>query len=172
MGLLHLFGLARAARFSLVCTFALACASCGPHMDHQISIQPYERSMPAMPSGTVPTTGRIATVAARQAKLPSNPLPNTPENLRRGRIYYSYYCLMCHGENGDGNGPVGQSYVPKPMDLTSPEAQKLSDSRLYASMLSGIGHDPVMKETVLPKHRWSIVLYLRTLPRSSSVPGQ
>lgn len=141
---------------------AVGCVSCGPRMREQISIKPYSRQMPAMPAGGVPTTGRLRTLTAAEAKNARNPLTVSAEVLDDGRIYYGYYCLMCHGATGDGNGPVGQSYVPEPTDLSSEAVRRLSDGQLYDRMLHGVGHDPVMSETVVPGHRWQIVAYVRT----------
>jgi hypothetical protein len=119
--------------------------------------------MPEKPAGTTPTTGRLVTLTAQQAKLVKNPLSVNETSLANGKIYYGYYCLMCHGEKGDGNGPVGQGYVPKPTDL--PTLAKMSDGELYRRMLTGKGHDPVMSQTVQPDHRWPLVMYVRTLSR-------
>lgn len=142
---------------------ALLCASCGPHMNIQPSIQPYEQRMPNMPAGSVPTSGTLETLTVEQSKLATNPLSRTPTNLRNGEIYYGYYCLMCHGSDGKGNGPVGQSYVPKPTDLTSPAVVALTDGEIYYRMLNGAGHAPVMNQTVLRGQRWPIVMYVRAL---------
>ncbi|MHB1458658.1 MAG: c-type cytochrome [Armatimonadota bacterium] len=80
-----------------------------------------------------------------------------------GRIFYGYYCRMCHGVQGDGNGPVGESYVPKPADLSQPAIRKLTDDELTRRMLHGRGHDPVMEQTVPLERRKPIVEYVRTL---------
>lgn len=151
----------KALELLLVGTLPLICISCGPHMKIQPSVKPYKQQMPAMPAGTVPVQGRSDTFTAAQAKLTANPLKATSANLDAGKIYYGYYCLMCHGTDGRGNGPVGQSYIPKPADLTSSATQGLSDAELYSRMLTGIGHSPVMEQTVLPEHRWPLVLYIR-----------
>jgi hypothetical protein len=144
----------------------LCLTSCGPRMYDQASIRPYSREMPAMPAGTTPSKGRSVTLALKASETSKNPLPATKENIGDGRIYYGYYCLMCHGEKGDGDGPVGQSYIPKPADLSSPAVKALSDGQLYRKMLTGVGHDPVMIETVLPDHHWPLVLYVRTFAKS------
>lgn len=143
-----------AGRFLIICAVALLCASCGPRMNRQISVQPYKQRMPTMPVGTVPTTGHFATGTVPAAG-----------NVKDGRIYYGYYCLMCHGEKGDGNGPVGESYVPKPADLTAPATAGLSDDQLTQRMLHGNGHDPIMSQTVLPEYRQPLVAYVRQLRR-------
>lgn len=116
-----------------------------------------------MPEGTVPTRGRLETLIREQSQLAANPLPRTEVNIRNGRIFYGYYCLMCHGSDGRGDGIVGQGYVPKPTDLTSSQIAELSDGELYIRMLTGTGHDPALIQTVLPDHRWPIVMYIRTL---------
>ncbi|MDO8588176.1 MAG: cytochrome C [Armatimonadota bacterium] len=131
-------------------------------MNIQRSIKPYEIQMPRQPVGSVPTTGTLQTLTAQQSKLAKSPVPPTAVNLANGKIYYGYYCLMCHGEKGDGDGPVGQSYVPKPTDLSSQAIAAMNDGELYRRMLSGTGHDPVMSQTVLPEHRWPLVMYLRS----------
>jgi hypothetical protein len=85
------------ARILLAAAVALLCSSCGPRMNIQQSIHPYEQQMPDKPAGSTPTTGRLVTLTAEQAKLGHNPLPVTKTNLANGKIYYGYYCLMCHG---------------------------------------------------------------------------
>ena len=110
-------------------------------------------------------TIQLATLTEQQSKLATNPIPANATNLHNGKIYYGYYCLMCHGPKGDGNGPVGQSYVPKPTDLSSPRLIGITDGELYRRMLHGEGHDPVLDQTVQPAHRWPLVLYVRTFSR-------
>jgi hypothetical protein len=148
-----------------LCLAACLCTSCGPRMITQAADKPYKSRMPDIPVGTVPTTGRAATFEQAQSALKASPLPVSPNTLDDGRVYYGYYCLMCHGENGDGNGPVGQSYVPKPTDLSSPTVARLTDAQLYSRMLHGEGHDPVMSQTVQTEHRWPLVLYVRKLQK-------
>lgn len=148
-------------RILAVLTVALCCASCGPRMNKQVSIHPYQQRMPVMPADTIPANGSLKTYSANEAKMTANPVPSTAANLRNGKIYYGYYCLMCHGVEGDGNGPVGQSYVPKPTNLSSPKIAALNNGQLYDRMLHGTGHDPVLVQTVQPEHRWPLVMYVR-----------
>lgn len=152
----------------LAVVLALGLPSCAPHMYDQVSLRPYKQQLPPMPAGTTPINGRSVTFVAQQAKVAKNPVAATPTAIANGRVFYGYYCLMCHGAKGDGNGPVGQSYVPKPTDLSSPAVGKLTDGQVYAKMLTGVGHDPVMIGTVLPEHRWPLVAYVRTFAKKSA----
>lgn len=155
--------ISRAIHILFTCVCVLCCASCGPHMDEQPSITPYERQMPNMPAGTVPTKGSNAALTATHAVLTTSPVPATPAAIRDGHIYYVYYCEMCHGSEGNGEGPVGQSYSPKPADFASAKVKSMTDGQLYSAMLNGIGHAPVMVETVFPDQRWPLVQYVRVL---------
>lgn len=145
---------------------AVFCSSCGPRMDRQPSIKAYHQRVPPMPQGTVPTTGRHQTATLDQSKPAKNPLPTTPENLTAGGKYYGNYCAFCHGRQGRGDGPVATVLTPKVTDLTSPEVSKLNDGQLYDRMLHGVGHDPVMEQTVLADRRWQIVMYVRSLAQT------
>ncbi len=147
---------------------ALLC-SCGPRMDRQWGVRPFARQLPIMAPGTVPFA------PSASAGVPSppmrNPLPATPAVVAEGALYYGYYCAMCHGDDGRGQTPVGESYDPRPTDLASPAVGALSDGDLYRRMLSGRGHAPVMTATVPPERRWQIVLHLRRLSPPRRVEG-
>lgn len=146
-----------------MCTYVYQMLT-GPHMKNQPHILTYEYQMPASPPGIIPVEpdeGELPSAA--RVKTLRNPLADTPDNWARGKTYYQYYCVFCHGENGQGNGPVGNSYMPKPADLHSQRILKMSDGELFKAMLTGPGHDPVLPRIVPPRHRWYLVLYAREL---------
>ncbi|HUO04422.1 MAG TPA: cytochrome c [Candidatus Binataceae bacterium] len=43
--------------------------------------------------------------------------PACADNVADGRRYYLRYCASCHGESGDGNGPVAKVLKDQPADL-------------------------------------------------------
>jgi mono/diheme cytochrome c family protein len=167
----------------------------GPEMKSQPNIRAYQARVPLPPAGVVPVSAPgTAHDVEPTAGLPSsaeaaalqNPLRATPENLTRGRTYYQYYCLACHGEAGDGNGPVGQSFLPPPADLRSAKLRSLKDGELLRAMFTGVGHQPeaatqarapvphepsVLEYIVLPEHRWYLVLYIRSLEPGRETAG-
>ena len=137
----------------------------GPRMTVQPHIRTYQRIMPLPSPGSVPLEAPPPLPTAAQAANMKNPLPATKENIDDGKVYYTIFCLACHGEYGDGNGPVGQEYMPAPSDLRSGHPASLSDGMLLCASLTGIGHEPVLEKVVYPEDRWYIVLYIRNLQR-------
>jgi len=157
----------------------------GPRMREQPNLRAYQARMPMPPAGTVPVQLPPALPTPEQARALRSPVPATAVSIARGKIYYQYYCVFCHGANGDGNAPVGESFVPVPTDLRSPKVRAYSDGELLRAMLTGPGHQPVapyagptpvLEYTVLPQHRWYLVLYVRSLAAlpsdSSHIPTQ
>jgi mono/diheme cytochrome c family protein len=158
----------------------------GPEMKSQPNIRAYQARVPLPPAGVVPVEAAAGMPSSAEAAALQNPLRATPENLARGKTYYQYYCLACHGEAGDGNGPVGQSFLPPPADLHSAKLRRLKDGELLRAMLTGVGHQPaattqamapgphepsVLEYIVLPEHRWYLVLYIRSLEPGSGTAG-
>jgi mono/diheme cytochrome c family protein len=135
----------------------------GPRMDVQPSIGTYEAIMPVMPAGSVPVTQVPGAPSEEVAATLTNPVAATPGNIKRGRVYYSYYCAFCHGDAGDGAAPVGRSYMPAPTDLQSDKVQGYSDGEMLRKMLTGTGHEPVLERVVPPEHRWYIVLFVKNI---------
>ena len=132
----------------------------GPRMRQQPYIRAYQAQLPPVPAGIVPVEDWPPQPATQPA---ANPLAASPENLRRGKVYYEYYCQCCHGLGGAGDGPVGQSYLPVPADLRSSRVQSYDDAQLLRFMLEGAGHWPVLERVVPPEHRRYLVLHVRQL---------
>ncbi|QXE89942.1 cytochrome C [Geomonas subterranea] len=135
-----------------------------PRMTVQHHVREFQMVLPAPPAGTASVTPspNRAPVPAGAAGL-VNPVPASPAALARGAVYYGYYCAFCHGDSGAGDGPVGNSYVPRPADLRLPRIASYRDGELLRAMLTGAGHEPVLERVVPPAHRWPLVIYLRSL---------
>ena len=136
----------------------------GPRMYEQAHVREFQAAMPPAPAGSVPTTDwPPPLVSAAEAAHLESPLAWTPANAARGQAYYSYYCVFCHGESGAGDGPVGESYVPRPADLRTAKIAGYSDGELLRASLLGTGHEPVLERVVRAEHRWYLVAYVRQL---------
>ena len=136
----------------------------GPRMKDQPALQAQQAVLPPMSQAARPLREPFAPApSTQQAQTLRSSLAVSPDDRRRGRVYYNYYCVFCHGDAGDGNGPVGQSYVPKPADLRSPKVGAYADGQVLRAMLTGVGHEPVLERVVPDEHRWPLVNYVRTL---------
>lgn len=97
-------------------------------------------------------------------------------DLESGKLAYTANCLSCHGESGDGTGPVGAVLQPPPRDLTTGQfkfdtdknGQAGADADLIAVIKNGAaayGGSPLMTPWVhLPEQDiLDIVAYIRSL---------
>ena len=90
-----------------------------------------------------------------------NPIANSPESLERGRQLYEVHCLVCHGAQGQGNGPVGQKFVPQPMDLTLDYVQLQPDGQLYYTISHGSIAMPYYRQAIVAEDRWNLINYIK-----------
>jgi len=58
-------------------------------------------------------------VEGELVKAQTSPIPSTPEITERGKAVYLDACAACHGEKGDGKGPLAAFLDPKPRDFTA-----------------------------------------------------
>ncbi|WP_136524251.1 c-type cytochrome [Geomonas ferrireducens] len=129
----------------------------GPRMTVQHHIREFQMVLPGPAQGSVSVRPMAASEGVMEGPRA------TPALLAQGRVYYDYYCLFCHGSAGAGDGPVGNSYVPRPADLRRPSVGAYLDGELLHRMLTGTGHEPVLERVVPQRHRWPLMLYLRAL---------
>jgi len=134
-----------------------------PRMRVQEHIRSYQMLQPPLPEGVVPVDLPEQLPSAEQAASVKNPLSDSDKNRYAGAVYYQYYCIFCHGSSGVGDGPVGESYTPRPADLRSERIAALPDGELLRRMLSGVGHEPVLEKVIPTRYRWYIVLYMRSM---------
>jgi len=123
--------------------------------------------------------GRVETAVVTYAKHhvfiggrnQKNPLPDTPENRADGKEAFSYYCVACHGMDGQKTGVPFAGHMSPPIpSLASREVQSYTDGQLkwildYGVWPSGM---PGSKGTLSDDELWSIVLFLRHLPPAGS----
>jgi len=100
----------------------------------------------------------------------SNPLPVNAENLEAGEKLYQktakpLACAECHGENGDGNGPMANMFEPAPRNFTCSEVVGgLADGQFFWIIKNGsIGTSMPAFEKLTDEQIWQITIYLRSL---------
>ena len=111
-------------------------------------------------------TNKIEDAVAIGGKV-VNPVPVTMEILRRGQNRYNIYCIACHGDAGEGNGPVvGPNRFPAPPSLNTDQARGYPDGTVCYVITKGVGKMPGYASQIEPQDRWNIVHYVRALQRS------
>jgi mono/diheme cytochrome c family protein len=133
----------------------------GPRMRNQPSIRNYQAQMPVTPANSIP-----ANFNKEKSFQVTNLEPNS-RNLKIGKIAYNYYCVFCHGDDGKGKGPVGQSYTPVPTDLHDSKIKNYSDSELANAILKGKGHEPALNNILDDEYFPYLILYARSFSNQS-----
>lgn len=153
-------------------------------MRDQIAVRPFEampgdsgRSLRFLPpEGSVPTTGREDSLdiyspqGLRVVDAMHGAAPATDASLARGGKIYGTYCAVCHGLQGQGDGPVAGrfGYVP---NLTQDVTKQRSDGYIYAVIRHGRGIMPRYGDKIRSVNdRWNVVHYVRSLQGASPVP--
>ncbi|OGQ10859.1 MAG: hypothetical protein A2138_06445 [Deltaproteobacteria bacterium RBG_16_71_12] len=102
--------------------------------------------------------------------MPPKAPKKTPELLEAGKKLYDVNCLPCHGEKGDGNGPVGQALVPKPRDFAKdPFKQGSKPVQVFTSITAGVKDTPMVGYPQLSEEeRWALTYHvLELVPKAN-----
>ena len=119
---------------------------------------------PNIPTPPVPLTARFL----------SNPTPDTPATVARGKALYQVNCAICHGIVGKGDGPAAFTLVPRPVNLQLHVPLHAPGEVLYwiSSGIPGTAMpawqdvDPASgKPKLSEEDRWSIIRYVQALAR-------
>lgn len=142
------------------------------------SLFPDGRAERAPPAGTVPIAGgtlALTSSGRHGRELPAQwqaaaqseaPPPITDALLARGQERYQVYCLPCHSQLGDGDGPVVRRGFPHPPSYHEQRLRDAPDRLFYDVMTRGYGIMPSYADRVAPQDRWAIVAYIRALQLS------
>jgi mono/diheme cytochrome c family protein len=105
----------------------------------------------------------LATVPAEYAGKTN---PFGPEAATEGAKVFKSNCEMCHGPNGHGDGPAGQSLDPKPKNLSVLQ-ESASDDYLFWRISEGKpGTSMVAWKGILTEEQvWQAVSFIRQLEK-------
>jgi cytochrome c oxidase cbb3-type subunit I/II len=98
-------------------------------------------------------------------------LPNTADQVTRGKTVYERRCIGCHGVKGDGNGPMATFLDPRPRNFTlgsfkfrtTPSGSLPTDGDLYRTLTRGVRWTAMPTWHELPeKDRIAVIAYIKT----------
>ena len=140
-------------------------------MVDQPSAKPQESVAPPEPDaipvgGTemlpTPTSEKEAFDGKDAAAGIPNPTPASDESIARGKYFYQINCLVCHGDGGRGDGPVGLKFEdPTPVDLNDEYTQDQTDGEIFFTITRGRVAMPYYRDALSREERWDVINYLR-----------
>jgi mono/diheme cytochrome c family protein len=100
------------------------------------------------------------------------PLPASNANVKAGKKLFHetaqpLACKQCHGEKGDGKGPLGGGLVPPPRNFTCGQTMNdLPDGQLFWIIKKGSIGTGMMSFAGMPDEQvWQVIQYIRTLAK-------
>ena len=139
-------------------------------MVDQPAAKPQASRAPPQPNGipidggeTVPKPATIDDMfdAKDEAASIVNPVPATPASVARGRDLYVMNCLVCHGPEGQGDGPVMLNFGFSPVALNDAYVQDLADGQIFFTLTRGGIIMPFYRDALSQQERWHVINFLR-----------
>jgi mono/diheme cytochrome c family protein len=108
--------------------------------------------------------GSEATLEPVPAEFAGQSNPLGADSAAEGQTIFETYCATCHGPEGHGDGPAGQSLDPRPKDLAELQAQ-VGDDYLFWRISDGKAGTAMVawKDILTEEQIWQVASFIRTL---------
>ena len=93
-------------------------------------------------------------------------------NVQQGKVVYEKYCVLCHGEQGDGKGHFSEATTPVPRDFrqgtfkwrTTPSGSLPTDADLERVLMTGLYGTSMSSFSTTLSHaqRLDVIAYIKT----------
>jgi mono/diheme cytochrome c family protein len=146
----------------LLFTYDIIKINWASNMEFQIAVDYQDGPRKWAPGDAI----KISGASGPAAGIPENPVPADQVSLDRGRELFNRNCTLCHGEAGQGNGPITQFWnaeMRKPANLTEERMKTMSDGTVYITISNGYGTMPPLRENLDVRERWDTVNFVKTL---------
>ena len=88
-------------------------------------------------------------------------LPPGSGTAVEGAPVYAVNCLVCHGVDGRGDGPVGVLLETAPVDMHEAYTQDQADGQLFFTITRGRVTMPFYRDALSQEERWHVINYIR-----------
>lgn len=105
-------------------------------------------------------------MAPEDAASRKNPVSANAASIARGRKVFEANCVICHGPDGNGDGPAGAALNPRPTNLRA-MAGRHDDGDFAWKIANGRGPMPAWKGMLSEKQIWEVVNYVQSLAASA-----
>ena len=96
------------------------------------------------------------------------PVPITHELMELGREKYAIFCVVCHGETGDGNGITKSYKMTATPSYHDDRLRQMPEGEIYQTIVWGKNNMGPYGSKLTLAERWAVVVYLRALQRSQN----
>lgn len=132
---------------------------------------PHEMNMRIPPENTVPRTRdgflpyRLPKDSlAYAAQYVKSPLAPSEAIIAEGKVLYTRFCWHCHGDTGQGDGPVGKVFLGVTA-YNSRAVKDASEGHIFHVITHGKGRMGGHGSQISIEERWKIVQYVQTLQK-------
>jgi mono/diheme cytochrome c family protein len=103
----------------------------------------------------------------QSARKLQDPVTDTPENLRAGRLHFADHCAICHANDGGCDTLFGRNLYPKPPDMRRAQTQNLTDGEIFWIIENGVRFTgmPAFGGGHSEEDSWKLVRFIRHLPQ-------
>ena len=108
---------------------------------------------------------------AEAAAALKNPLAFNAKNLAEGKVLYTRFCSPCHGEQGKGDGLVGQKYKGV-ANFQAGNVKGASQGHIFHVITHGKGRMYPHGSQVNPEERWKIAMYVKQVIQGEAAPAE
>jgi mono/diheme cytochrome c family protein len=141
-------------------------------MHYQHSYKTLEPPRFQAPESAVPIQGRAPVYTAAQILELENPIPADAASVARGQQLFDVNCAVCHGEGGNGDGPMAQYLLDNgarpPAVLTADRLVGVEDNYFYNTMTNGLPpFMPPFRDLLEGHEMWDLINYIRELQGAS-----
>jgi mono/diheme cytochrome c family protein len=100
--------------------------------------------------------------AVRAGRELQSPIAASEQTRAEGRRLFESFCSVCHGVNGDGDGPLVPK-IPNPPAYSSAAVCALPPGQLFHVITYGSGRMPSYASQITREERWKIVGHVQQL---------
>lgn len=111
--------------------------------------------------GDVHVKGPLVPQTSQKSKF-TKAWVSTPELVSHGKEVYQQQCVVCHGAEGNGQGPAAAGLNPKPRDFTQAAAwiNGRKPTQIFQTLTKGLNTMPAFG-SMSTDDRWALVHFVR-----------
>ncbi|WP_348811009.1 c-type cytochrome [Flavobacterium maritimum] len=102
-------------------------------------------------------------VAPDHSKNLKNPFMGNEKAAVDGKKIFDQMCVLCHGEQGKGNGAAGLTLETKPANFLELKVVNETDGEIFWKITNGKSPMASYEELLTDDQRWKLVNYIRVL---------